>query len=57
MRFIEIYTGCDVTIDVKNMDTNKPEINFNLKRGDYYTPSEDPAQKKWTAESEKKADQ
>ena len=56
VRFIEIYTGCDVTIDVKNMDTNKPEINFNLKRGDYYTPSEDPAQKKWTAESEKKAD-
>lgn len=38
------------------MDTNKPEINFHLKRGDYYTPQEDPFQKKWSAESEAIAD-
>ena len=58
VRFIEIYTGCDVTLEVKNMDTSKPEINFLLKRGDYYTPPEgaDPSQKNWLPEHDEVAD-
>lgn len=40
------------------MDTNKPEINFHLKRGDYYTPPEgaDPSQKNWLPGHDKIAD-
>lgn len=58
VRFIEIYTGCDVTLEVKNMESNKPEINFNLKRGDYYaSPKEaDPSEKNWQPEHDKVAD-